>query len=224
VAFAVGLVVGILIIVLRAAAPSHPPEMAKAEPEEAKWTEFRNTKSNFTGRLKDQFVGFTFRYPPDRFVVAPPDVNFVSLRRFRPGDPKATLPTESFDIVPVSATRAQASGPPQEVSYSDRLVETSKLAAIQFQQYRSLEEKECTIDGVKARMLLFQGSLPRPDKPSIPILGKIIVVRKPDAKYGLVMILSVDPTVEGIASADDVGVKADLGKIMATFHFSDSDG
>jgi len=229
VAWMVGLVIGVVIVAVRShsQSPTHEPMQAQTaepkpppdDPETAPWTEFHNTKSALAPGLQEQFVAFTFRYPADHFKLTPSAVNFVTMQRVNAQDPKAFVPMESLFIAPVSVTRADATGVPREVAYSDRLKEAVKMIADQFQQYRSLGEKEDTVDGVKARTITFGAILMRQDQTKAPILGKIIVVHEPQAKTGLVMILSVDASSGELTCADEVGVKGELGKVMKTFRF-----
>jgi len=221
VAWMVGLVIGVVIVALR----SHAPEAAQQkqeETEEAHWETFRNTKAGLTANLQAQFVGFTFRYPKDRFTLAPSTINFTTAERADPQNPKAAFPLEGL-YIGVSATFL-GNNPPPESDYPRELKSFSEMissgeTSSRYEQFRPLEEKECTIDGVKARQLTFQGVFTREDQTKAPLLGKIIVVRRPEARSGVVLLLTADAAKMGFTSAEDVGVKGDLGKILQTFHF-----
>jgi hypothetical protein len=172
---------------------------------------FVATTDNIPASLRTHFTPFSFKYP-DRFIMMPPsESNYVKVEESEGG--KAGNTMENFAVGPAWFPEDSDNN---EV-YPQLLSQLSPQLAKGFPNYKELAQVPETVGGNRGRAMLFTAQYKDATEGNTDIFGKVIVVRQPKAKNGVVIIVmatSLDPDVK---SAGDVGVKGDGAAILNSF-------
>jgi hypothetical protein len=172
---------------------------------------FVATEDNIPAKLRAHFTPFSFKYP-DRFKLMPEsESNYVKVEESAGATEGNTM--ENFAVGPAWFPEDADNN---EV-YPQLLSQLSPQFAQGFPGYKEIAQVPETVAGARGRAMLFQAQMKDESGDATTIYGKVIVVRQPKAKNGVVIIMlatSLDPDVK---SAGDVGVKGDCAGILKSF-------
>jgi hypothetical protein len=87
--------------------------------------------------------------------------------------------------------------------------------------YEEVSKGETTLNTYKAYDVHFKGEFKNGDK-TLPYWGRIIFLppQSPNEKNGVAIVLLATSYAQGVASADDVGVKGELKMILDSFRLA----
>jgi hypothetical protein len=161
--------------------------------------------------LKPYFVPFYF-HAPETFKSAPSPASFVRYRGEANG-----VTHETFEVFPVPSHVTSANW---KTVFPELMKEASEHFAKTYVNYRELSKGPETLPyhsycwGMR-----WQGEEADASGQASPVYGRVLLVYH--ARQGSVLLsMTAMPSPE-IESADDVGVKGDLGKVLPTFRIKD---
>lgn len=192
----------------------------RAQDESQHLSTFVNRKETLGPVLKENFIGFSFRYPASRFQVAKDGINFVKLEKNVHSEREGDLTQEDFAVghftMPVASSQED-----QDNGYPKVLAKGRETLAAALPGLREIAQISDSVGGQRARTLLFEANMSTASKGPIKIYGKLIVTRREGQKNGVALVLIASSLQPGIESAGDVGVKGDLHTILSSFKFAE---
>ncbi len=183
------------------------------------WKQFSNTKDALPEDMKPKFVGFTFNYP-EKFEVIPDDANFIKIEESITDPVQGSFTVENFAVGNMFANPETIPGMDQEVVYPMLLEQFNARLEENFPNYKKVGEAPEEVAGLQGRALLFEAEFEGTEKGDIIFYGKALLLRQKGKERGIAIIMmatSLDPDVK---SAEDVGVKGDLGEILRSFRIT----
>lgn len=173
---------------------------------------FENSKLDLKGDLAKNYLGFSLNYP-NEWEKNTTDTNFVDVSR----KAESGTPIEQFLVTYYDSKgtfNADAEKFPKLVEESNKKL--SKLIA----NYRFISEGEKTINGGwRGYEMKFQGEGETQKGEKITMWGRrlFIPAARPGVKSGFVITMVATSLSPVVKSAEDVGIKGDLGSILETF-------
>lgn len=199
--------------------PSPPALPPDSIPEIEHWATYENIKSKVPPGLRDLFIGFSFRYPANRCVLMPTQNNFVLMEKNYMVPGKGKMTQETMSIIPLNDHDIKA-------CLKDATIEPAVLRNISKQvsvgYFPNLREKEIktgSFKGINMRELLFDASVSDTAIGPVRFYGRIfMLIRK---GKGLCFVVIGSSLMPAIQSAEDAGVKGDLGELLKSFEFTE---
>ncbi|HRH43223.1 MAG TPA: serine/threonine-protein kinase [Pyrinomonadaceae bacterium] len=179
---------------------------------------FENSKLDLKGDLAKNYRGFLLYYP-NEWAKNTTDTNFIDVSH----KAESGTPIEQFLVTYYESKgtfNADADKFPKLVEDSNKKL--AKLIA----NYRFISEGEKTINnGWRAYEMKFQGEGETQKGEKITMWGRrlFIPAARPGVKSGFVITMVATSLSPVVKSADDVGIKGDLGSILETFEPSTKD-
>jgi hypothetical protein len=203
------------------APPSAPPAAPNSIAEREHWATYKNELSALPPQLHPLFIGFSFRYPADRLLLIPSEINFLRLEKNFLTKRKQKMTLETASILPLAVDWVKACQENPQAGYPMVLHNLgAQMARFFAADYREIGIRDATLAGIPSHELLYKVHVKKTEMGSLWFYGRIIVAIKGDKGIGLV--LTASSLVPQVKSAEDVGVKADLGGVMDTFAFTES--
>ncbi|MBX7169334.1 MAG: serine/threonine protein kinase [Pyrinomonadaceae bacterium] len=179
---------------------------------------FENSKLELKGDLAKNYRGFLLYYP-NEWSKNTTDTNFVDVSR----KAESGTPIEQF-LVSYYDSKGTFSG---DLERFPKLVEDSnKILGKKLPNYHFISESEKTVNnGWRAYEMKFEGEGETQKGEKIKMWGRrlFIPAARPGVKSGFVITMLATSLSPVVKSADDVGIKGDLGSILETFEPSTKD-
>jgi flagellar basal body-associated protein FliL len=185
-----------------------PPYSAPADA-----VQFVNSKDDVAGKLKENYVDFSFYYP-DRWVKVPSTDNFIKVERRLPPD----FTQENFAVSPWYPTSGATTF---DDDFFRALAEKdSSDFSKKFPEYKKISEgptKAGAYDGYEFR---FEAVSRGTDKGDITLWGReIFFPPRAGEKTGLKFLILTTSLAPELRSASDVGEKGELPMLLESFRF-----
>ena len=194
--------------VARPAENEPPPYAAPADA-----VQFVNSKDNLSGKLRENYVDFSFYYP-DRWVKVPSTDNFIKVERRLPPD----FTQENFAVSPWYSSEGATRF---DDNFFRALAEKdSSDFSRKFPEYRKISDgpaKAGAYDGFEFR---FEAVSRGTDKGDITLWGReIFFPPRAGEKTGLKFLILTTSLAPELRSASDVGEKGELPMLLESFRF-----
>lgn len=169
-------------------------------------TTYTNSKSNFTGKLEENYVDFSFDYPskwkrdPKAGGNSP---NFVKVENATSGGNTIENFAVGYCSGPLSLM------PDLATKLSDQFESGGG-----FPEYKKISEGPTKVGGLDAYEFRFSGH-----KADTDLWGRAILLPSASGRKGAVLIMLGSSTSPILRSADDVGEKGELPIILNSFKF-----
>ncbi len=201
-------------------ASESPAEVSKpAENEPPPYTppadavQFMNSKDELAGKLRDNYVDFSFYYP-DRWVKVPSTDNFIKVERRLPPD----FTQENFAVAPWYA--ADESTTPDNDFFHKLAEKDDQGFSKKFPEYRKLSEGPTKVGSYDGYEFRFEAVSRGTDKGDVTLWGReIFFPPRPGEKAGLKFLILTTSLAPELKSADDVGQKGELPMLLESFRF-----
>ncbi len=199
------------------ASPSEVSKPAENEPPPysppSDAVQFVNSKDEVSGRLRENYVDFSFYYP-ERWVKLPSTDNFIKVERRLPPD----FTQENFAVSPWFAPAGATSF---DNDFFRVLAEKdSSDFSRKFPEYKKISEgptKAGAYDGYEFR---FEAVSRGTDKGDITLWGReIFFPPHGDEKAGVKFLILTTSLAPELRSASDVGEKGELPMLLESFRF-----
>jgi hypothetical protein len=173
-------------------------------------TTYSNSRGNFTGNLKENYVDFSFEYPSD-WKKDPgagkgDSPNFVKIEQAT--DDQITL--ENFAVGYYTGQR----------EFMPKVAnQLSEQFSGGFPEYKKVSEGETKVgryDGYEFRFTAHAKNTPKGD---LDVWGRVVILPGGDNRKGAALIMLATSASDQVRSVDDVGEKGELPKILSSFKF-----
>jgi hypothetical protein len=197
-----------------------PSEVSKPEENEpppysapADAVQFVNSREDVAGKLRENYVDFSFYYP-DRWVKVPSTDNFIKVERRLPPD----FTQENFAVSPWYSAAGTTTF---DNDFFRALAEKdSSDFSRKFPEYKKISDgptKVGTYDGYEFR---FEAVSRGTDKGDITLWGReIFFPPRAGEKAGLKFLILTTSLAPELRSATDVGEKGELPMLLESFRF-----
>ncbi|HEY6046191.1 MAG TPA: hypothetical protein VIU65_06265 [Pyrinomonadaceae bacterium] len=194
--------------VTRPADNEPPPYAAPADA-----VQFVNSKDDVTGKLRENYVDFSFYYP-DRWVKVPSTDNFIKVERRLPPD----FTQENFAVSPWYAPEGATTF---DNDFFGALAEKdSSDFSKKFPEYKKISEgptKAGAYDGYEFR---FEAVSRGTDKGDITLWGReIFFPPRAGEKTGVKFLILTTSLAPELKTASDVSEKGELPMLLESFRF-----
>ena len=194
------------------------PPLPRSISQPANTQYFRNSKLELKGDLGKNYRGFSL-YFPNEWAKNPSNTNFVDISK----KAESGTPIEQF-LVSYYDSKGTFK---EDLEKFPKLVKDSneKLSdLITNYQFISSEEKQIN-NGWRAFEMKFQGEGVTNKGEKITLWGRrlFIPAARPGVKSGFVITMLATSLSPAVKSAEDVGIKGDLGNILETFEPSQAE-
>ena len=199
------------------ASPSEVSKPVENEPPPysppADAVQFVNSKDDVAGKLRENYVDFSFYYP-NRWVKVPSTDNFIKVERRLPPD----FTQENFAVSPWYAPEGAATF---DNDFFRALAEKdSSDFSKKFPEYKKISEgptKAGAYDGYEFRFAAVSRGT---DKGDITLWGReIFFPPRAGEKTGLKFLILTTSLAPELRSASDVGEKGELPMLLESFRF-----
>jgi len=199
------------------ASPSEVSKPVENEPPTysppADAVQFVNSKDDVAGKLRENYVDFSFYYP-NRWVKVPSTDNFIKVERRLPPD----FTQENFAVSPWYAPEGAATF---DNDFFRVLAEKdSSDFSKKFPEYKKISEgptKAGAYDGYEFRFAAVSRGT---DKGDITLWGReIFFPPRAGEKTGLKFLILTTSLAPELRSASDVGEKGELPMLLESFRF-----
>lgn len=173
---------------------------------------FQNSKIDLKGDLAKNYRGFSMYYP-NNWTKNPSDTNFADVSR----KAESGTPIEQFLV---SHYESKGTFNADQEKFAKLVEESNKILAQKIPKYRFISQSEKTINGGwRGYEMMFQGEGETNKGEKITLWGRrlFIPAARPGVKSGFVITMLATSLSPVVKSAEDVGIKGDLGSILETF-------
>ena len=183
---------------------------------------FDNSIEMYEGRLKDNYVDFSFDFPFAWEYKGeggkPENRNFIRVENSLKDAKKGEFTLENFAVGALKLKTAQARTP-QNLGTAAMLY--SKNLAMKWPAYREVSRGPVKINNYPGYEVRYQMSHPGTKRGEVTIFGRIILLPAPKGLNGVLLLMSASSLAKDIKSAADVGVQGELPVILTSFKFTD---
>lgn len=178
----------------------------------ANTTTYTNSRSQYTGKLADNYVDFSFDYPSDwqrdPDAGRGTDPNFVKVEKMS-SDNKATI--ENFAV-------GWVSGPSAVMPQLARQLSTQLSS--QFPEYKKVSEGEVRIGPYDGYEFRFTSTVKLAEAEGY-LWGRVVLLPSDTGRKGAVLLMLASSASPDVQGPEDVGDKGQLPIILNSFRFGD---
>lgn len=181
---------------------------------------YLNTKQNLRGDLLRNFVGFSVSYPKDWKVNGPQSSTSVNSRGKFLDIARIDGEGRMREQMLISYYPSKGTYREDIEKFPDMVKETNETLSKILPDYQMISQGETRLNGDwKAYEVKFQGGGTTATGQKMMVWGKRIFIpaARPGTRNGFEITLLATSLAEGIASADDVGIKGELASVLYTF-------
>lgn len=188
--------VGIFLFLALATKPADNSNNRRSSPNTTKYV---NSRSDFSGKLADNYVDFSFDYPDTWKRVTDDTSNFVKVEKAEGSD---TI--ENFAVGYVSGTRTMLPQFAQQVS--DQF-------APGFPHYKKVSEGETTIGSYEGYEFRFTAEIVA----GRDVWGRVVLLPSEGSRKGAALVMLVTSLSPDVHGPREVGEKGELPIILNSF-------
>jgi hypothetical protein len=193
--------VGMFIFLALATMPSNNNNNRPANPNT---TRYVNSRSNFSGKLADNFVDFSFDYP-SAWKRVTDSSNFVKVEKKTPGGDTI----ENFAVGWVSAPSSML---PQ---FAQQLSDQFSRG---FPEYKKVSEGEVKIGPYEGYEFRFSSHM-KTALGEADIRGRVVLLPSEGSRKGAALVMLASSASPDVHGPEDVGEKGELPAILNSFRF-----
>lgn len=173
---------------------------------------YENTREGRTGNLAENYVDFSFDYPPTWEVrtTDPDNINFVTVERRADG--------KTWENLNVGYFRPAASDAENQALYRQVLGQIEGQFSQQFRDFKKISEGPTKVGSYDGHEALYSGWI-EADGKRVDIFTRAIFLPSPDGKKGVSLMMmgtSLNPELE---EANDLGREGELPAVLESFRF-----
>ncbi len=169
---------------------------------------WHNTREGRSSPLAENYVDFEFQYPKSWTRKPDNESNFVSVERGENG--------ETWENFNVGYFKTAGSREGNDALASQLIAQIGSQFSEQFPGLHKLSEGPTTVGSYDAYGGLFETTVS-----GTKVYMRAILLPTPDAKKGVALILMGTSHSPDLKSAEDLGTKGDLPKVLASFRFTE---
>ncbi|MFS8085721.1 MAG: hypothetical protein ACMG6H_08840 [Acidobacteriota bacterium] len=167
-------------------------------------TRYVNSRANFSGKLSDNYVDFSFDYP-STWKTVPDTSNFIKVENKNPGGDTI----ENFAVGWVSGPMSMM---PQ---FAQQL---SDQSAKGFPEYKKVSEGETKIGPYEGYEFRFSSHMTTAEGEA-DIWGRIVLLPSEGARKGAALVMLASSASPDVHGPEDVGEKGEIPTILKSFRF-----
>lgn len=181
---------------------------------------YANNKEGLSGKLKQNYVDFSFAYPEDWVLKEtgrqPEAKNFVKVERSLDDTSKGEFTQENFAVGYLKTTGNAR----QDATLFPKV--TRQLSA-EFQKgfsnYKKVSEGPTRIGALNGYEFRFESLEKSSQKGDVKLWGRVVLLPKPGTRQGVSLVMLASSLSPDVKSAADLGVKGQLPTILKSFTF-----
>ena len=181
---------------------------------------FANSTTGLKGKLKENYVDFSFKYPESWEGQADSGgekaQNFVKIERTLPDKSNGEITLENFVVGYFKHSNDAARN---KVLLPKTVKQLSDQLAAKLPQYKKISEGPTKIGNYSGYEFRFQSVTKTPTKGNIPLWGRAVLLMEPKTTKGVALLMLASSLAPEIKGPADVGVKGQLPSILKTFKF-----
>jgi len=187
---------------------------------------FTSTAQGLKGKLQKHYVDFSFSYPKDweakeigQSEGAP---NYVKLERVLKDDTKDDSKQNKGDFTLENFAVSYFSPPADSAKKAAIYPQLMAQISAPFQKtpgYKKVSEGKTKIGNLEAYEFRFENKIEKSTRGPITNWTRVVLLPRPDAKKGVLLIMIASSLAPEIKSAKDVGEKGQLPTILKSFKF-----
>ena len=174
-------------------------------------TTYTNSRSQFTGKLEDHYVDFSFDYPSSwkrKDAGKADDPNFVKVEN-------GTSDNFTIENFAVGYFTGQRELMPQLANQMSQQLSRS------FPEYRKVSEGETSVGSYSGYEVRFTSHVATSPRGEVDIWGRCILLPGNTGGKGAVLIMLASSVGNEVKGPEDVGEKGELPVILNSFRFGD---
>jgi hypothetical protein len=191
-------------IFLSLALATKPTDNSNNRPSTPNTTRYANSRSDFSGKLADNYVDFSFDYP-NAWQRVTDNSNFVKVEKKTTGGDTI----ENFAVGWVSGPKSMM---PQFAQ------QTSDQFANSFPQYKKVSEGETRIGPYEGYEYRFTSHMSAAEG-EVDIWGRIVLLPSEGTRKGAALVMLASSKSPDVHGPEDLGEKGELPIILNSFRF-----
>ncbi len=186
----------------------------------SKTEDFNSSTDLLTGKLKENYVDFSFKFPDDwkirEYGNQPDAKNFVKLERSVDKKPDGEFTRENFAV-----GYLKTSGDAKQDAVLFPQIAQKLSADLQkgFDNYKKVSEGPTKIGNLSGYEFRFQSTQKTAKQGDVTQWGRVVLLPKPGTKQGVTLVMMATSLSPDVKSAADLGVKGQLPVILKSFTF-----